>query len=200
MGLTSKTWDENNRGFRKLTTIGVFSALFLMLSFILGISKYRVEKAAREAADRKAEDYQQQLIQRSGKEEDLFEIVIRTGRYRAKKSNAGTDSPVYITLSGQSGESGLIRLDTKNVNNFIAGKMDTFTRDTKPLGILTNITFRCDLGATPDDAGWLIRSCIVTDLKRRDRVYLANIDGQLELNQDKKLGGEKRSVALVLKK
>ncbi|CAH1787210.1 unnamed protein product [Owenia fusiformis] len=87
--------------------------------------------------------------------------------YTADKRGAGTDANVYITMFGETGDSGERRLDTSK-NNFEKGTVDEFIIESPCLGALKRVRIGHDnSGMGP---GWFLDKVIVDDMDQ-NRVY-----------------------------
>ncbi|CAF1459513.1 unnamed protein product, partial [Rotaria sordida] len=86
-----------------------------------------------------------------------YKITVYTG----DKRGAGTDADVFITLYGNSAETGPIKLDNKT-NHFEAGKKDEFTIECPNVGVLNKILIaHNDKGLA---SGWFLDRILIEDI------------------------------------
>ncbi|WP_165975634.1 PLAT/LH2 domain-containing protein [Actinomadura rubrisoli] len=92
---------------------------------------------------------------------DRYEITVETGNIE----NSGTDANVSITLYGDDGSAGPVRLDDSR-DNFENGAIDRFVIDLTPVGRMTSILIGHDNSG--NKSGWFLNRVIITD--RRETV------------------------------
>lgn len=88
---------------------------------------------------------------------NTYNVKIRTGDHNL----AGTDSNVYIQLTGTDGQTGQIHLPARDLFSFEAGSVDTYVLEIPDLGNLTE----CCIGHDNEegDSGWYIADVIIAD-------------------------------------
>ncbi|CAM2710921.1 unnamed protein product [Rotaria socialis] len=92
-----------------------------------------------------------------------YKVTVYTGN----KMGAGTDADVFITIYGDSGETGAIQLDDRK-NNFEAGKKDEFVIECPNVGEINKILIaHNNKGAAP---GWFLDRILIEDLSEK-RIY-----------------------------
>jgi hypothetical protein len=87
---------------------------------------------------------------------NLYTIYVKTG----ESALGGTDSNVFIQLTGTNGRSESIHLPPQDIFAFEAGSIDKFVLEVPDLGDLT----RCCIGHDgSSDADWFVESVRVLD-------------------------------------
>ena len=82
--------------------------------------------------------------------------------------HAGTDANVFVTISGEKGDTGRRPLTQRFRNLFERNQTDVFVIEASDLGTLTALTIEHDNKGF--GSGWLLDRVIVTDEKRNVRV------------------------------
>ncbi|REF00729.1 PLAT/LH2 domain-containing protein [Thermomonospora umbrina] len=85
-----------------------------------------------------------------------YEIIVETGNIE----NSGTDADVSITLYGDAGSAGPVKLDDGR-DNFENGAIDHFVLDLPAVGRLETIRIGHDNSG--DKAGWFLNRVLITD-------------------------------------
>ncbi|XP_065836583.1 lipoxygenase homology domain-containing protein 1-like [Oscarella lobularis] len=93
-----------------------------------------------------------------------YQVEIVTGDVR----HAGTDANVFVTISGEKGDTGRRPLTQRFRNLFERNQTDVFVIEASDLGTLTALTIEHDNKGF--GSGWLLDRVIVTDEKRNVRV------------------------------
>ncbi|XP_013416715.1 lipoxygenase homology domain-containing protein 1 isoform X2 [Lingula anatina] len=100
--------------------------------------------------------------------------------FTADRRGAGTDANVYMTLFGESGDTGERKLDNSN-NNFERGQKDEFLIESPNLGPLKRLRVGHDNKGF--SAGWYLDKIIVDDLDQ-SKVYEFPCDRWLAKDED----------------
>jgi len=69
-----------------------------------------------------------------------YKVIITT----SDATNAGTDSDIYITITGTLGNTNEVEIDTLTGNNLNTGNTDTIAFDAENVGYITSVEFRMD--------------------------------------------------------